>query len=258
MKSLQDVYSDLMSGYNWKRNPICYDWSDDVVGRFLHTVEGNTRLKKVLNKMGYKASIGFAASLLKLVAIRLDGHPELTEEFINDINNRVNSIFAAAVDPVYGHVLKYGPSTKVPSKGSIHGPCWAILTKIMLLSDEYNRKSYFVHTHLVGPSLLLEHISPDKKMFQKLFSETVKRVTDVFPCRYEYDGSISLKDTYDCSDEPPVPQEFFFDENFQYAPETAKQKISAFLQSLDYKSNPYLRSPEEMLKAGFNGTPYTI
>ena len=256
MKNLQDIYADLAFKYNWKNAPLSYDWSEDVFGRFLHTIEGNTRMKKVLNTMGYKASIGFAASLLKLVAIRFDGHPELTEEFINDMNKRVDSVFAAAIDPMYGRVLKYGINPKAPTEGPIHGPCWAILTKIMLLSNAYNKKSYYIHTDLVGPSLLLEHISPDKKDFQRWFAETVKKASDTFPCRYGYDGSISLKGAYDCSDDPPVPREFFFDEDFQYTPETAKQKNNAFLQSLDYRINPYLRSPEEMLEAGFVGTPY--
>jgi len=257
MKNHHDIDSDLMLKFNWKYNPINYEWNNDVSGKILYTLEGNSRLKKILNKMGYKVSIGFAASLLKLVAIRLSGHSELTKEFINDMNNRIDSVYAAAINPLYGRVLKYGPSTKVPSKGPIHGPCWAILQEIMLLSDKYNTKSYFVHTHLIGPSLLLEHIAPNKKSFQKWFTETIKKATDVFPCQYEY-GDFNHKDTYDCSDEPPVPQEFFFDEDFQYTPEIAKQKINAFLQTLDYKSNPYLRSPEEMLEAGFSGTPYTI
>jgi hypothetical protein len=258
MENLKNVYLDLMFKYNLEKNPIYYEWSDDIVGRFLHTTEGNIKLKNILNKMGYKASIGFAACLLKLVIIRLDGHPELSKEFVDDMNNRVSSVFAAAIDPMYSHIIKYGRSTQVPSDGPIHGPCWAVLTKIMLLSNEYNKKSYFIHTHLVGPSLLLEHMAPDKKIFQKWFAETVKRAADVFPCQYEYNDRFTNKDIYDCSGELPVPQEFFFDENFQYTLETAKQKINAFLQSLNYKSNPYLRSPEEMLEAGFKGTPYAV
>ena len=54
----------------------------------------------------------------------------------------------------------------------------------------------------------------------------------------------------------PVPREVL-DPNFDYQPAMAPELISSFLQKLDYASNPFLFSPEEMVKLGFEGTPYT-
>jgi hypothetical protein len=35
-------------------------------------------------------------------------------------------------------------------------------------------------------------------------------------------------------------------------------EASLFLESLDYKENRFLRSPEEMKELGFEGTPYRV
>ena len=253
------MYADLESKFNWKQAPIDYEWNSEVSSGISYTMEGNLRLKKALNKMGYKASIGFAAALLNLVLLRFDGHPDLSKEFVDDVNNRIDSIFAAAVDPLYGQILKYGTHSEVPTEGPIHGPCSIALDKIMYVSLEYNFKCHYIHRHLVGLVLLLNHIDPDNKAFNEWLASTIKETASMFPCSYNYENEkISEDDEYDYSSEPPVPREFFLDEDYQYTPETARQKINVFLQSLDYRSNPHLRSPEEMLEAGFAGTPYTL
>jgi hypothetical protein len=250
---------NLTSKINWKYAPINYEWNNKIASNILYTMEGHSRLKNTLNKMGYKASIGLAASLLKLVLIRLDGHPELSKELIHDINNRIDSVFSASVNPLYSKILKYGTQSEVPTEGPIHGPCFIILNKIMHLSLEYNLKRYFIHRHLVGSVLLLNHISPNNNEFNEWITKKIQAISNLFPCKYSYaSNKIGKDDEYDCSNEPSIPQEFFFDEDFQYTPEAAKLKINIFLHSLNYRNNPHLRSPEEMLEAGFKGIPYTL
>jgi hypothetical protein len=34
--------------------------------------------------------------------------------------------------------------------------------------------------------------------------------------------------------------------------------VNAFLQTVDYRRNPFLKSPEEMREDGFTGTPYAL
>jgi hypothetical protein len=55
----------------------------------------------------------------------------------------------------------------------------------------------------------------------------------------------------------PVPREAL-DAGFDYQPSMASQLLSRFLASLDPAANPYLRSSEEMLAAGFQGKPYSL
>jgi hypothetical protein len=55
----------------------------------------------------------------------------------------------------------------------------------------------------------------------------------------------------------PLPREAL-DPEASYAPEQRDQRLGQFLASLDWKKNPFLRSPEEMQKLGFQGTPYKL
>jgi hypothetical protein len=55
----------------------------------------------------------------------------------------------------------------------------------------------------------------------------------------------------------PIPLEAL-DPDFDYKPEMRKVLLAEFLSRLDWKTNPFLRSPDEMKKLGFPGTPYQL
>ncbi len=48
------------------------------------------------------------------------------------------------------------------------------------------------------------------------------------------------------------------DPDFDFKPEMAPALFGAFLKRLDYKANPFLRTPEEMRKLFFEGVPYEL
>jgi hypothetical protein len=54
-----------------------------------------------------------------------------------------------------------------------------------------------------------------------------------------------------------VPREAL-DPDVEFDVSQTEIMINRFLNSLDYRSNPFLNAPEEMLKAGFKGTPYAF
>jgi len=55
----------------------------------------------------------------------------------------------------------------------------------------------------------------------------------------------------------PLPRESL-DPKADYKSDDRAEFLKRFLESLEWKSNPFLRSPAEMKKLGFNGTPYTL
>lgn len=55
----------------------------------------------------------------------------------------------------------------------------------------------------------------------------------------------------------PVPRQAL-DPNLDYSPSMAPELLAKFLQSLDYKTNPYLSSPAEMIAEGFVGKPFAL
>jgi hypothetical protein len=54
-----------------------------------------------------------------------------------------------------------------------------------------------------------------------------------------------------------VPREAF-EPDSGYVPEQREELLGRFLASLDWKANPFLRSPDDMKNLGFEGTPYKL
>jgi hypothetical protein len=54
-----------------------------------------------------------------------------------------------------------------------------------------------------------------------------------------------------------VPQEAL-DPTLDFQIEQTEPFVNRFLRSLDYRTNPFLNSPEQMLDRGFKGTPYVF
>jgi hypothetical protein len=55
----------------------------------------------------------------------------------------------------------------------------------------------------------------------------------------------------------PMPREAL-DPEANYKPEQRDELLNRFLVGLDWKKNEFLRSPDEMKKLGFKGTPYKL
>jgi hypothetical protein len=54
-----------------------------------------------------------------------------------------------------------------------------------------------------------------------------------------------------------VPREAF-DLSVPFDVEKTPASIDRFLRQVDYRANPFLQTPEEMLEDGFEGVPYTF
>jgi hypothetical protein len=113
---------------------------------------------------------------------------------------------------------------------------------------------------------LVNHIMPKKlkKDFEKWLAEMAARVKAVaakpeedkkgpedFPSDEAYDSWIATH-----QGDPLPPQ--ILDAAFTFDESKRKALIDAHLKSLSWEDNPYLRSPEAMLEAGFKGTPYRL
>jgi len=235
-----------------------FEWSTDLRVRFSSLYLTNDRLFDVISKIGYKAVVGVATVLTELIQLRTaKRYPyiDVTQEF----TQKIESLWAGAIDPLYlkresDFNYKYFDKNNILTPYSSN---WFILNFIV---DRYVDGSYHIHDFLVNLSMLARHLMPNRKLFDEWFTGTLRKTAETFPCLYDYDdldkGDKDAK--YDCSDDAPVPQEFFFDSEFKYSQDAAKHVLNDFLQKLDYDNNPWLRSPEEMLVKGFRGKPYEI
>jgi hypothetical protein len=93
-------------------------------------------------------------------------------------------------------------------------------------------------------AMLVDHIANRQPSYSSWLSESLRR------CHRHYPATKTSVE-----EEPPVPREFF-DPDFVWSEEAVANAVQQFLGTLDPAANPYLRTPEQMLTAGFKGTPY--
>jgi len=234
-----------------------FEWKSNHSTDFSSTYLSNNRLFNVLNKIGYKATMGFAITLTELIQLRSKNH----YPYINanqEFSPKIEALWAAAIDPLY--LDKYYFDYEYFDENKVMTTYWSNWYILIYLAGKYTKGSYHIHEYLVNLSMLARHLMPNRELFDKWFVETIRKTVETFPCLYDY-GDLDEDDkdaVYDCSADAPVPREFFFNPDFQYSEEAAKPVLNAFLQSLDYKNNPWLRTPEDMLAKGFKGTPYKV
>jgi hypothetical protein len=90
---------------------------------------------------------------------------------------------------------------------------------------------------------------PKRDAYKEWRRFVIRRLTKFYPLTEETADEEALG--------PPVPRAAL-DPSFDYRPELARDLLANFLRSCDPGKNPYLRSPKEMLDAGFEGVPYAL
>ncbi len=127
-----------------------------------------------------------------------------------------------------------------------------------------HKEDQFRHTEFMTVTdaiYLVRHVLPDKKLFDAWLRPVLERMKEHYP---NPGAGVQMPEEYRSlpdGDERipkmglPVPR-ITFDPDVPFAPEQTPQLIHSFLQTLDHTKNPYLASPEEMVKNGFTKTPY--
>jgi hypothetical protein len=92
---------------------------------------------------------------------------------------------------------------------------------------------------------LVIHVLGKPKPFKDWCELTLRRLVKLSPAKKQDMAG------------PPVPREAL-DPEFDFEEEMTNELLAKFLQTLDYKQNPFLRSPEQMMQKGFEGIPYTL
>ncbi len=101
-----------------------------------------------------------------------------------------------------------------------------------------------VHSSTQGLVMLVDHIAGRHEAFEPWLSESLRRCHEYMPA-----SEVPVEE------ERPVPQELF-EPDFVWREDLVLEALQRFVQTLDPARNPYLCSAEEMLAAGFEGSPY--
>jgi hypothetical protein len=220
-------------------------------------------VNKMFNLIGYKTTCGMltqAAGIISWGAWRLQGHTNVTV-----LLQMVEASFAFQVHPHY--VDPDGAPTRKPRD---QPPAESAAAKLQVLlwegldAERYWQSYYQPHDSAFHSAYLVRHIMPKNK--QKVFSKwlegmlaRIKQVApkpDELPVEDEEALSPEERAAYYARHWGQALPPQVLDLEFDYQPGKRDELVDRFLRALDWKANPFLRSPDEMKKLGFQGTPY--
>jgi hypothetical protein len=199
-------------------------------------------LFKRLKKISHRAQVGLTIAEAEWVVFRYDlvSDDPLPSQYLE-------AAWAANVDLAYAYYIE---TRDDDWRGPIRGPLKVTLSIVvdsLFCADESPNPA----ENPSWMSRLAEHLLPDHTAFQQWREACVQRLEALYPAPPAENDLFGDTDTGG----PPVPREVFNPE-YDFEPETKENLVNRYLAGLDYRTNPFLRSPEEMLEIGFLGIPY--
>jgi len=141
--------------------------------------------------------------------------------------------------------------------GPVRGPLWCAATWLLPMIYFSDDAPEEWESSLAFLSSLAIHVVPIPSVFESWMDKCVDRMIEFYTMR----KPDPFEDLFGEKEEERrgeyVSQEVL-DPNFEYKLEMGKELLSKFLLNVNYKQNPLLSSPEEMIQKGFKGIPYRL
>lgn len=219
-------------------SPVQHAWNDaDPQLMYL----GDARLAHRIGEISCRGVVALSAGFAEWIAWRLSKHCSAPVLFYE-----IDAVWAGIVDWKYMHPISPSLHTPLPKdwQGPERGPvCAAFYLLFGIVNNTKRSVRAFLESSYL--SQLALHVMPDPKPFKDWRRFVIRRLREMYPC--EEGNELG----------PAISKEAL-DPDFDYKPDIATELHSKFLQGLDYKQNPFLRSPEEMIQEGFEGIPYAL
>jgi hypothetical protein len=216
-------------------DPIQHKWNESVKEDVLLD---QPRLTDRLSGMTHRALLAFSLGSAEWVVWRLSKHLPDSASF-----QLLEAAWAGTIE------WRYLKSFDVPDwLGELPPPIGGPLdTAFWLLREAFvaaREGEPFRHFSAALSELVLRIVAKSES-YKEWRRFVIHRLTEMYPRTQE--NRLGT----------PVPREAL-DPSYEYKPELANALLVPFLKALDYTQNPYLRSPEEMIAAGFTGRPYSL
>lgn len=197
------------------------------------------KLERALDRLSFRAVLALAAGTAEWIAWRLAEHGPSQDALL-----WIEAVWAGGIDVRYTRDWDWPAE---PKRGPRSG---ALVTATGLLAEVFRLFRILengITVQTVYLSHLARHVLPSKPAFDGWLKQCLERLTLLY--------------TRSPEDElgPPVPRTAL-DPECDFKPTLTNELLAKFLEGLshDSASNPYLRSPQDMLRLGFPGTPYRI
>jgi len=217
--------------------PADYVWNDrDPLFYYREDPRFENRIAKICARGVVALSAGFA----EWVAARW---PRLAEPVLLP---EIEAVWAGIID--WRYLI---PPTSVASMpkgedcvGQERGPICDAFFSLANIAGRAQRSSSLV-SHCAALSQLAIQVLPDPTGFKEWRRTIIERLTGLYP--RQKDAPLG----------PPIPREAL-DPQYAYQAGAATELLTRFLQGIDARQNPFLCSPEDMSRQGFQGTPYSL
>ena len=235
---------------------LAHPWSDanKEILRYLGPLE--SKLESALRRMSHQACQAINLGVGKWMSVRFSS----CSERLASMNDMITGLWIGALDHRY-----YRKGLREKGTGKIAGPMAQAAFHLECGHSELHaRLGYGPAQEAKCLAYLFRHVCPasHKDAFERWLETIIGRLGSLYPGRIdEYTGD--RKDTEAVAEfraelkGPPLPPQAL-DPNFDYDDSQRETLLAEFLASVDHAANPFLRSPEELLKEGFEGTPYTL
>jgi hypothetical protein len=213
------------------------DWDDGEVPLWMYTED--ERLAHRIDKTCGRGVAGLSAGFAEWIAWRFSKDCDDPVLF-----HYIEAVWAAVVDWHYIRPVDDVAETPLPEvwKGPVRGP---LCTAFNLLEEIVRGRAHSSSAYLTSSCLskLASHVLPDPEPYKVWRRQAIRRLSVLYP-RNEDDEL-----------DPPIPRAAL-DTRIPYTPASADDLIRDYLHGLDFRENPFLSRPEEMVRNGFQGTPY--
>jgi len=162
--------------------------------------------------------------------------------------------WAAAIDHRY---LEYVELDREEWLGPVRGPLWCAITwllPMLAFSDDHPEEAESCLSFL--PALAL-HVLPDDPAFNRWLDWSVARLVELYP-DVDTDPYADLFQDREEERRGPLIAREVLDPDVPYRPEQATPSMAEYLRGVDPSRNEFLRPPQALRAAGFEGVPYKL
>ncbi len=232
--------------------PVRYKWESGGGSQYYDRI--SVKIKQPMQDMSPRALLALSAGISEWILWRLHNFTTFPDPY-----QFVEAIWAGVVDFRYA-VSDWSTTSHLDLLTPELEPQidMALLLSEALRDTENRSNRGDTGCYL---AFLSQHIVGNNKDYKTWLKFCFSRLNKLYPKnpetrKYHLAASHTVEDKENYDWGVPVPREAL-DPDFDFKPEMAEELINNYLQKLDYTTNRFLRSPEEMISLGFEGTPYT-
>ena len=196
-------------------------------------------------KLSHRANVAFCTAMAEWVVWRF-------ESLSKDVKPHyyIEAAWASVVHKAYARYIEFEDDDW---RGVVRGPLR--MSMEILIDLIWGLKDTTPGENVAWMSNLVELVLTDPGPFQEWREHCIRRLEQHYPNSTENEDLI-FDDEFNIG--AWVPRELF-DLTHPFEPSQARNYIERFVQTLDYKINPFLNDPDEMLEfPDYESTPYQI